>query len=312
VADNLYWMARYNERAENTARMLNVSHRMALVPQPASLQEQNIQAILIITGLQQAFMERYGRCTPSGVIRFLAFDPENPASIYSSLRAARENAHAVRGAITSEMWETLNSTWIEVRALAARHANGEGVGEFFEWVKDRSHLFNGVTRGTLLRDEAFNFITLGASLERAENTARILDVKYHVLLPSVEDVGGATDYYQWGALLRSVSAFEVYRKVYSDLITPSRVAELLILRDDLPRSLHACLNEVQETLEAIANEQSWETERRAGELHASVHYGRIENIYEVGLHEWLSDFIERLQDLGDRVAKDFMLPVEVH
>jgi uncharacterized alpha-E superfamily protein len=234
-------------------------------------------------------------------------DTSNQASILSCLRLTRENAHAVRGTITSEMWETMNATWLEARERSFEQIANAGVGEFFDWVKMRSSLSRGTTLATLLQDEAYHFIRLGTLLERADNTARILDVKYHVLRPHGDE--GATDFYQWGALLRSVSAFEVYRKAYRDVITPERVAELLILRSDMPRSLHFCLNGVVKNLELIANRQSGETQRQAGLLHAQLHYARIEDILERGLHEFLTDFMDRIYTLGDGVSKDFLVPM---
>lgn len=234
-------------------------------------------------------------------------DAGNLASIYSCLRLARENAHAVRGTITSEMWETLNSTWLEAREKSFEQIANAGVSEYFEWVKMRSSLSRGTTLGTLLQDKAYHFIRLGTLLERADNTARILDVKYHVLRPHGDE--GATDFYQWGALLRSVSAFEVYRKVYRDVITPERVTELLILRDDMPRSLHFCMNGVVKNLDLIANRQSGETLRQAGLLHAKLHYARVEDILEEGLHEWLTDFMDHIYLLGDGISKNFLVPM---
>jgi uncharacterized alpha-E superfamily protein len=177
----------------------------------------------------------------------------------------------------------------------------------FDWVKQRAHLARGVIAGTMLHDLAWHFTWLGTHLERADSTARILDVKYHLLLPHGERAGGAADYYQWSALLHSVSAFEIYRRVYRDLITPRRVAELLVLRDDIPRSLLCCMTHVHSHLIAVANAQSAETVRRAGELQASLHYGRIEDIFEVGLHEYLTRFVDRIRDLGERVAQDFLV-----
>ena len=187
----------------------------------------------------------------------MILDSTNPSSVYCCLRAARETARSVRGAITSEMYEDLNAAWLEMRRYDYDRVQQMGVSDFLEWVKMRSHLFRGVTFGTMLRDEAYHFIRLGTHLERADNTARILDVKYHLLLPSSEDVGGAVDYYQWAAVLQSVSGFESYRKIYSDVITPRRVAELLILRDDMPRSLHCCISFIHETIER------WATSTRA-------------------------------------------------
>jgi uncharacterized alpha-E superfamily protein len=310
TADHLYWMARYTERAENLARMLDVNSRMSLLPQSAEVVEQGWIATLTIIGLLDAFRQHYDTVSSANVISFMAFDRDNPMSIYSCLRAARENARAVRGTLTSEIWETLNATWLEMRTARPSRFAAADVGDFFEWVKYRSHVARGVIQGTMLRDEAWHFTWLGTYLERADSTARILDVKYHLLLPHGEQVGGAADYYQWSALLHSVSAFEIYRRVYRDVITPRRVAELLMLRDDMPRSLRRCMSEVYMHLQAVRNSQSLETERRAGELHASLHFGRIESVFEMGLHEYLVRFLGRVRDLGDRVSRDFLVSAD--
>ncbi len=307
TADHLYWMARYTERAENLARMLEVNQRMSLLPQGGEIVGQAWAATLTIIGLLDAFKQRYDAVTPANALAFLAFDRDNPISIYSSVRAARENARAVRGTLTSELWQTLNSTWLEMRVAGMRSASAAEMGDFFEWVKHRSNLTRGVIQSTMLRDEAWHFIWLGTYLERSDSTARILDVKYHLLLPRGERAGGATDYYQWSALLHSVSAFEIYRRVYRDLITPRRVAELFVLRDDMPRSLRRCMSQVFTHLCAVRNAHSAETERRAGELQASLNFGRIDDIFAMGLHEYLMQFVGRTRDLGERVAHDFLV-----
>jgi uncharacterized alpha-E superfamily protein len=305
TANNLYWMARYVERAENSARTLESTYRMSLMPQDPAIIQQEWYAPLNITGTLFPFTGRYTTVGPREVLRYMVLDPDNPSSIVSCFRAARENGRAVRGSITSEMWEALNHTWLELQRVTDARLEGEGVLEFFDWVKDRSHLFRGVTVGTALHDEAFRFNRLGTFIERADNTARILDVKYHVLLPRVQDVGGAVDYYQWAAVLRSVSAFESYRKVYRDVITPLKVAELMILRDDMPRSLHACMGEVYETLLLLATPQAQEALRLAGELHAELHFGRIEKIFNAGLHEYLTGFLDRTGALGQEINHGF-------
>ena len=307
TADHLYWMSRYVERAENLARMLEVNYRMSLLPHESQVVERGWAATLTIIGLLDAFRLRYPAVTPASAIAFMAFDRDNPGSIFSCLRQARENARAVRGTLNSEIWEMLNATWLEMRAAALRHATSGDIANFFDWVKDRSHLARGVVQGTMLCDEAWHFIWLGTYLERADSTSRILDVKYHLLLPHGEQAGGSADYYQWSALLHSVSAFEIYRRVYRDLITPRRVAELLVLRDDMPRSLRSCVSGVYTHLLAVRNAQSGETERRAGELQASLHFGRIEDIFALGLHEYLVRFLGRIQDLGECVARDFLV-----
>lgn len=307
TADHLFWMSRYIERAENLARLLDVTWQMSLVPQSLEAANQNWNAIIALNSLEDSYAKKYSMVTADNVLRFMVSDHDNLASIHSCLRLARENAHAVRGTITSEMWETLNSTWLEAREKSFEQIINGGISEFFDWVKMRSSLSRGVTIGTLLQDKAYHFIRLGTLLERADNTARILDVKYHVLRPHGDE--GATDFYQWGALLRSVSAFEVYRKVYRDVITPERVTELLILRNDMPRSLHFCINGVVKNLELIANSHSGETQRQAGLLHAQLHYARVEDILAHGLHEWLTDFMDRIYLIGDGISKDFLVPM---
>jgi uncharacterized alpha-E superfamily protein len=307
TADHLYWMARYTERAENLARMLDVTQRMSLL-QGGQVDEAGWSAALAIAGCEASYYKMHDKVTPGGVLRHLTFDTENTASIMRCLRAARENAHAVRGTLTSELWESINDTWIRVRESNPAIVEGNGAGEFFEWVKYRSHLSRGVTIGTMLQDEALWFARLGTYLERADSTARILDVKFQALLPAGDDADNSGDYYQWSTLLRSVSAFEIYRKVYRDRITPRRVAELFILRADMPRSLHHCLDEVHGLLDRVANRQSAETERRAGLLHASLQYGRIEDIFAEGLHPFLLDFLARAADLSERIAIDFLVP----
>ncbi len=305
TADHLYWMSRYTERAENLARLLDVTHQMSLVPKSVKAENQNWGAILALNSLEERFAETYDEVNAENVLRFMVTDPGNLTSIHSCLRAARENAHAVRGTLTSETWESCNMTWIDMRGQKFEQIMSTGIGQFFEWVKLRSAVIRGVTFGTMLQDEAHYFIRLGGLIERADNTARILDVKYHVLRHNGDE--GATDFYQWGALLRSLSAFEVYRKVYRDLITPARVAELLMLRLDMPRSLHACTRGIVRVLEAIKNDQSAETERFAGMLHAHIHYARIDDILKHGLHEYLTDFMDRIYDLGEGISKDFLM-----
>ena len=305
TANNLFWMARYVERAENTARILDVTYRMSLMPQDPSVAQKEWFAPLNITGTLFPFSGRYHTVGAHDVLRYMVLDPANQSSIFSCAKAARENARAVRGAITSEMWEVLNSTWLELQNFNESRLDTEGVSHFFDWVKERSHLFRGVTVGTALKDEAFQFNRLGIFLERSDNTARILDVKYHVLLPSVDDVGGAVDYYQWAAVLRSVSAFESYRKVYRDVITPLRVAELMILRDDMPRSLHACMRETYDIMQLLATPQAAEALRLAGALWSDLHFGRVDVIFNIGLHEYLTDFLTRTDTLGGEINRSY-------
>ena len=314
-ANTLYWMSRQIERAENTARLLDVTYRMSLLPyritDSAQAWAEPWALPLIINGLASDYYARNpGPLTSEKVLHFMLVDGSNPSSIYSLMHAARENGRSMRGIITTEMYEDLNAMWLELRARSNEALNNGGLNEYFEWIKIQSHQFRGVTFGTMLRDEAYQFIRLGTFMERADNTARLLDVKYHTLLPSAADVGGAVDYYQWSALLRSVSALSSFRRIYRDQITPRRVAELLILREDLPRSLHACMNEIYEILRGLCRNDSMEPERLAGELHAQFHYGRVEKIMKDGLHEHLMGFLEKLHLLHDELNSHFLVPAD--
>lgn len=321
TADHLYWMARYIERAENTARMLDVNLSTSLLPQSVQAAESGWRAMLSISELLPQFDAKYPTLSPREVIDFMVRDPGNSSSIYCCLQAARENARAVRGSLTTEVWETHNDTWIGLQQLLRERRLERDPQEFFEWVKFRSHLSRGVTIGTMLKDEAFFFIRLGTFLERADNTARLLDVKYHGVVQAGSLYANARgedaneqhlDFYHWTAVLRSVSAFEIYRKVYRDVITPARIAALLILRGDMPRSLLSCVNEVSLNLEMVRNSRSGETERRAGLLRAELQYGRIEDILARGIHEFLTSFLERVNDLGGRISQDFLVPLVAH
>jgi uncharacterized alpha-E superfamily protein len=308
TADHLFWMARYTERAENTARMLDVNIQTQLLPQSIEAAEQSWRAVLGISELLPAFDEKYGILNRKDVLDFMVRDPMNPSSIVSCLTSARENARAVRGTLTTEVWETQNTTWLDMAGLLKDGILERDPSEFFEWVKHRSHLSRGVTIGTMLKDEAFYFIRLGTFLERSDNTARLLDVKFHGA-DGEQLTASEMDYYHWAAVLRSVSAFETYRKTYRDVITPERVAELLILRGEMPRSLMACMTEVVNNLSQIHNEVSRETERFAGRLHAGLRFNSIDDIMLRGLHDYLTEFLEQVYDLGNRVSHDFLVPL---
>lgn len=306
TADHLYWMARYIERAENSARVLEVTYSMSLVPNAAESEAALWSPALKISGNVAAFKKEYGVVEASRVINYLALDPDNPSSIYNDLRNARENARAVRVAMTSETWENINALWLEFDQFNGQDLAINGLREFCDWVKARSHLFRGVCFGTMLRDDAFSFVRLGTFIERADNTARLLDVKYHLLLPEEEEVGGAVDYYEWSAVLRSVSAFQAYQKIFSDTIAPWRVAELLVLRRDMPRSLHACLDEITTILDQLSGNRHTECRRLSGELHARLRYGKMRDIFQQGLHEFLVDFIDSNKLLGAEIQRAFL------
>jgi uncharacterized alpha-E superfamily protein len=307
TADHLYWMSRYIERAESLARLVDAHYRMSLLPHSGETLAQSLSATMTALHMEDAYKEKHKTIEPKTVFEFISLDREYSGSIFSCLRSARENARAVRGSLTSELWETLNSTWLDARSQAARRSSRADIGQFVEWVKERSHLTRGVTIGTMLRDEAFHFTRIGTFLERADSTARILTAHQNDLLPGA-DAGVVPDPYQWSVLLRALSAFEVYRRVYRDVITPFKVAQLLILRDDMPRSLLRCCKEVYSNLKSVSNEQSAETERRAGEMHAMLHFTRMEEITASGMPHFLESFLNKLRDLGDRIASDFLVP----
>jgi len=218
----------------------------------------------------------------------------------------------VRGTLTTEVWETQNQTYLEVVRMLQGGALERDPGSFFEWVKFRSHLSRGVTVGTMLQDEALNFLRLGTFLERADNTARLIDVKFHTAESEFVGVDSEKDqdfdFYHWSAILRSVSAFEVYRKVYRDVIRPERVAELLILRADMPRSLLGCMNEVMSNLSLLTSRPDSECKRQAGKLRSDLEFARIDEILATGLHAFLTQFLDRVNDIGAHISREFLLP----
>ncbi|NQV79118.1 MAG: alpha-E domain-containing protein [Alphaproteobacteria bacterium] len=311
TADNLFWMGRSVERAENTARMLDVTYRNAMLPSATATASSEWEAALNVGGNAERFAEKHEVASARSVIEFLALDPDNATSIYAGIDNAREGARATRGTITSEMWENINDTWLEMRTLTWEKMELRGLSRFFDWVKERSHVFRGVADGTMLRDDSYLFLRLGTFLERADNTARMIDVKYHLLLPEGEQVGGAVDYYQWGALLRSLSSFRAYKRLFHDTIIPIRVGELLILRPESPRSLDSCYREIDGVFKELREiyRRDFECFRHAGEIYSRLRYSRIEDIFKAGLHEFLDDFVARNDFLGQQISADFMLRV---
>jgi uncharacterized alpha-E superfamily protein len=254
------------------------------------------------------------------VLDFMIYETSNPSSIVSCLYAARENARVIRGKITSEVWETQNTTWLELqRILEARHQADPS--RLLEWVKHRCHLFRGVMHGTMLKNEAFYFINVGTLLERADNTARILETKYEdqaalkVLRSdnSSEDGthGEFFDFYHWAALLRSVSAFEIYRQIYSDQVSPKQVAQLLIFNKQMPRSLVCCVNELIPLISEVKNQQSKEIERLLGKLKASLDYSDIDEVFSQGLEEFIEAFLERINHIADEFSSAYLIPLAV-
>ena len=306
TADHLYWMSRYQERAESTARMLDAHARLSLLPRPAEAVLQGWTATLVSLGMEETYQDEHDEVTARSAFDFLAFDTANPGSIVSCLRATRENARAVRGTLTSELWETLNTTYLESRAISADLPEAARL-EFLEWVKYRSHIARGITSSTMPRDEALCFTRIGTYLERADNTSRMLEARWR-------DPGGQGERLneeasEWAVLLRAMSAFETYRRICRAQVTPKQVTELLLMRDDVPQAVHRCLAELQRDLKTVGNARSDETLRRAGELHAQFHYGLFEELAADGITVLLDRFQSRLRDLGQRIAEDFLVPL---
>lgn len=308
TADNLYWTGRYMERAETLARVLDVSHRDSLLGLAAGSPENQWRDALAILGNPAQFHARGFGLNEADITRFFAVDTDSPCSIKFCVRAARENARALRAVISTEMWETLNTTWLAVGDLDETGLRSRGLRELCDWVKDRSHLFRGVSHGTTLHDDAFHFLRLGTFLERADSTARLLDTKYRSLESMNAEVTGAT-YYAWGSVLRQASAFRAYHQTYHDVITPRRVAELLLLRREMPRSLRFCALQVVEHLDALAGARDLEAQRLAGELHARLRFATIDRVLGKGLHVFLAEVIQGIAELSGQLAQDFMMTI---
>ncbi len=312
VADSIYWTSRYIERAENLSRFIGVNLNLWL-DMPPGVKEQ-WEPLLEATAQRAEFLAHYDEVTQQNVIEFLTFDPDNPNSILRCLHAARGNAHSVREAISSEMWEQINKFYLFVKSQSFRGLYvGDPLG-FFERIKTEAHLFAGIMDATMSHGEAWNFGRLGRLLERADKTSRILDVKYFILLPSAQEVGTPFDNLQWAALLRSASGLEAYRKQHGR-IAPERVAEFLLLDQQFPRSVLFCVSSADESLRAITGTPpasfSNAVERLVGRLKARLTYARIQEIVTAGLHEFLDELQAELNAAGDAIVETFfaMRPV---
>ena len=309
TASDLYWMSRYLERAENLARMLEVSYSLSLMPQDGRGDGLHELAMpLLITGTLDDYRQRHGELHAERLLDFFALEAANPASIYSCLGAARACAHAVRGRITADMWENINATWLEIRDIAAQGLNRYGMSRFCEWIKERSHLFRGATYGTIMRNDAFSFIRLGTFIERADNTLRLLDARYEMAGDQADSVsdGTAHAYYQWSALLRALSSFEAYTEIYREAPGARHVAELLLLRADVPRSLRACTEEIDQILASLPGSNGRQAQRLAAQMDASLRYTGINEILAGGLHAWLTEFIPRVRELGNAIHDSYL------
>jgi uncharacterized alpha-E superfamily protein len=307
VADSIYWLNRYIERAENVARFIDVNLKL-IMEMPVGVAQQ-WEPLITTTGDLPLFQERYGQATADNVIHFLSFDPSYPNSILSCLRSARENARSVREIISTEMWEQINSFYLFVNEAATDKSLAVMHHEFFAEIKMSSHLFAGVMDATMTHNEGWHFGQVGRFLERADKTSRILDVKYFILLPSIKDIGTTLDEVEWMSLLKSASAYEMYRKTGQHRITPTQVAEFLILNREFPRSIQFCLLQAERSIYKIAETPvgTWTNplERSLGQLRSELDYLTIEEIIQSGLHEFLDRFQQRLNDVSKKLFQTF-------
>ncbi len=306
VANSIYWMSRYIERAENVARFIDVNLHFVLdIPIEVRLQW---EPLVTVTGDYKIFAERYGEATRDAVIQFLTFDLDYPNSIVSCLRAARENARSVREVISSEMWQSINEFYLMVTSAAAKSQAFTDAYAFFSEVKLGGQQFIGITEGTMSHGEGWHFLRLGGLIERAEKTSRILDVKYFILLPRVDYVGTPYDNIQWAAVLKSASALEMYRKRFHR-ISPQRVVDFLIYDRDFPRAIRYCLDKAEHSLHTITGSPlgtfSNEAERRLGRLRAELNYSDIDEVFQVGLHTYLDSLQVKLNAVDDAIFDTF-------
>lgn len=306
VANSIYWMARYVERAENLARFIEVTLNFILDQPDSSYQQW--EPLVLATGDEKEFKDRYGAATSDNVVHFLTFDPEYANSIISCLTHARENARTVREAISSEAWEQINEFYLWVKKSQNSSKTLDSQFELFQRIRLESHLFSGILDATMSRGTGWQFANLGRLIERADKTSRILDVKYFTLLPKVEDVGTTIDDLQWSAVLRSVSGFEMFRKRYH-AITIRRIIEFLILDRDFPRAVRFCLDGAERSLRAITGSPDSvfrnTAEQRLGQLRANLAYADVESIIQAGMHEFVDGLQHKLNQIDDAVYETF-------
>jgi uncharacterized alpha-E superfamily protein len=306
VADSVYWMSRYIERAENVARFVDVNLQL-LLDAPEG-QDQQWDPLVAITGDHAEFARRYGPASESSVIKFLTFDGDNPNSIFSCVRTARENARSVREIISSEMWLQLNRFYLMVNSAAQECGRLDQREGFYDGVKQASHLFSGITDATMAQSEAWHFNRLGRMVERADKTSRILDVKYFLLLRSAQDVGTPFDDIQWVAVLRSASAFEMYRKRHGR-ISPRGVVEFLMLDREFPRAIQFCLLAARDSLHAISGTPlgtfRHPPEKLLGQLCSDLAFAAVDEVVQHGLHEYLDELQTKLNQVGQGIVETF-------
>jgi len=309
TASNLYWLFRYTERADFVARILDATMRLATLPTSYSGERNEWESALAVAGNTEIFHQHYDAVNEDTVRDFLAFSPRNPSSIRSSFEYARTNARAVRTALTAEMWETINDAWLELKKSKGAEMDRDAFSDFLVFAKNVALHFDGSAYRTMLRSDAYYFTRLGAAIERADNTARILDVKYHVLLPETERVGGSLDYFQWTTILREVQAHTAYHWVYRESVRPWHVADLLILNRQMPRSLACCYESLVRHLDLIADiyGRRGRSQRLASTISSRLGAARIEEVFGHGLHEWVEEFIVENNRLGCEIAEQYLI-----
>lgn len=307
TADNLFWMARYTERAQNIARMVEVASRLAMTPSAGDGHREQWRSTLVSVGCEAAYFEKYDELESDKVIDFLLLDKDNPSSVRGCLGAARSTAKAVRTATTREMWECVNSTWLEIADITTDKIRREVLPQFLQWVLQRSALFQGSLIGTILRNDSYFFCQAGTYLERADNTARILDVKYHVLLPNKAMVGGGIDRSQWATILRSVSALRAYKWVYRKDYSATDVADFLILRKEMPRSIAHCYASINESMRGLANYYGNDTQcqQMTEDAAFALNAMDIDTIIRNGLHEFLQERIAWSGEFAQCLANEY-------
>jgi uncharacterized alpha-E superfamily protein len=308
TADNLYWLARYVERAEYLARILEATQRLTAMPLAYVGETNEWESALATAGCSSAFFAAHDEANEETVTDFLAFSTSNPSSIRNCFEVARANARSVRTALTMEMWDAINTTWLELKRFGNRPTSRDEFARFLSWVQESSLRFDGSAYRTMLRNDAYWFSRLGVYTERADNTARILDVKYHLLLPVDEHIGGPLDYYQWAGILRSVSALTAYHWVYRESLKPWLIADLLILNDQMPRSLASCYENLVQNLDRIAGVYGRQgpAQRHARGVRTRLQNSKMDEIFQSGLHEFISSFINDNNKLGSAITQQYL------
>lgn len=308
TADNLFWLSRYVERAESLARILETTQRLSSLPVAYGGHTNEWESALATAGAADGFFAKYEEANHDDVVAYLAFDRDNPSSILNCFETARQNARSVRTALTIEMWEAINGAWLELRRMADQRLEGEELARFLGWVKEIGLRFDGSAYRTMLRNDIYDFSRMGMLLERADNTARILDVKYHLLLPEQGNVGGGLDYYQWSAILRAVSAVTSYHWVYRESLKPWLIADLLILNDQMPRSIAACYAELVRHLDYLARAYGTQgpAQRLARGSRVKLENADIRDLFQNGLHEFITGFISDNSRLGAAIHEQYL------